>query len=407
MRGLGGFWSLGSDLKAVFAANGNPIDGLRGISILMVVLFHCFFILKVALSPTAFAVFISGLPSLAQVGFNFDKAVDIFFVVSGHLIGAALLREKISTGSVGLSPFYRRRFFRIVPLFWVALLLYGSFAWKGDWASLIGSLFFVENLFPSLTKIVPVGWSLAIEVQFYVLIPFLFLLPVPVIFRVLWTLLALTIAIRLGLLLLNPDFYRVSPLAYLIGGISGAALLDTLYYPTWARASPIVLGLLIPLMIHFHAEWFRRRKRHLHWFGVACLVVGLLFPSYASEEIANPLLQLLGLTLDRSLVGLAVAIFILSWELNQLKPAKFVQRLLSHWALAMWGRLVYPVYLFHLPMVAIAFLAVFGTTKPARIQGASISDLLLAYPIALLLTLVLALLLHILIERPFIRIGKR
>lgn len=400
-------WSVRSDIRAVFSSDGNPVDGLRGISILMVVLFHCFFILKVALPASAFADFVSELPSFIRIGFNFDKAVDIFFVISGYLIGTALLKEKEVTGSVALRSFYRRRFFRIAPLFWVALLLYGSFAWKGDWQSLVGSLLFVENLFPNLTKIVPVGWSLAIEVQFYVLIPFLFLLSLRVAFRVLWVILALSISIRLGLLLLNPDFYRVSPLAYLTGGIPGAALLDTLYYPTWSRLSPIVLGLIIPFMARFHSARLISLRTALRTVAYLCLGIGFLFPSYASLEINFPTLQLIGLTIDRALVGLSIAIFILYWELAPLHRKSIAQRLLSHWALTMWGRLVFPVYLFHLPTVALAFLVAFGTTKPAMIKVASLSHLILAFPLSLLITLPFALLLHALIERPLIRIGKR
>ena len=400
-------WSPISDLKGVFAGGGNPVDGLRGICIGMVVFFHCFFILKVALPKTAFLTFVSDLPFLARIGFNFDKAVDIFFVVSGYLIGAALLREKLANHRVNFLDFYRRRFYRIMPLFWLAMLLFGSFAWKGDMASLLGNLFFLENLFPQLTKIVPVGWSLSIEVQFYLVAPLLFLLPVHQIFRTLLALLALTVGIRLSLVFSNPDFYGISPLTYLTSGMSGADLLDTLYYPSWARLSPIVLGLMVPFLILHYSKTIERQKRLLMFISATCLTFGFLFPSYESEVVVYPLAQALGIAFDRVAVGLGVAILIVCWELNHLSPVTTTQRFLSHWALAMWGRLVYPIYLFHLPFIAVAFLIVFQTTKPANIREASIFEVLMAFPLAMLLTLVLALLLHVVVERPLIRWGRR
>ena len=401
-------WDPRTDIREVFSARPDALDGLRGVSILMVVLFHCFFVLKVALPKAAFVDFLSGTPHLIRLIFNFDKAVDVFFVVSGYLIGTSLLRERLIHGSLRLWTYYQRRVFRILPLFWIALLLYGSLAWKGDWESLVVNFLFLENLVPSVTKLVPVGWSLSMEVQFYIFAPLLFLVPLSRIPRVLFVLLALSIIVRLSLLLVNPEFFTTAPLRYLSGEVSGSSLLETLYYPTWARVGPIILGLLIPFMAHRYYSWFSEKKGVLLSLAGLSLFVGMVFPTYHHEVVTSPRLQLIGLTIDRVLVGFAAATLILYWQLDEKASALSAsRRLLGHRTFSVWGRLVYPTYLFHLPVVAIAFLVVFQTTRPASVEQADYIQALAMFPLSLVLMLPIALLIHVLIEKPFIRLGTR
>lgn len=72
----------------------NPaLDGLRGVAILLVIFSHA----HVPLFGGAFL------------------GVDLFFVLSGFLITALLLRERASTGGLGYWRFYRRRFLRLMP----------------------------------------------------------------------------------------------------------------------------------------------------------------------------------------------------------------------------------------------------------------------------------------------------
>jgi peptidoglycan/LPS O-acetylase OafA/YrhL len=104
--------------------------------------------------------------------------VDLFFVLSGFLIGGILLR---AVGSPNYyKVFYVRRFYRIVPLFyvWVA----GYFAFVGIWGSAETwrafplYLLFVQNSFKIHhaaigTAVLGALWSLAVEEQFYLVIP--------------------------------------------------------------------------------------------------------------------------------------------------------------------------------------------------------------------------------------------
>ncbi len=86
------------------------LDGLRALSILLVVLSHCLHGVSAQHGPRRV---------LYAVAYNGSIGVSIFFVISGFLITTLLLREKNSTGRISLSGFYLRRVFRILPAFFV------------------------------------------------------------------------------------------------------------------------------------------------------------------------------------------------------------------------------------------------------------------------------------------------
>ena len=83
------------------------IDGLRMIAVVAVVLYHF------------------GMPGLSG-GF---AGVDVFFVISGYLIGGILWRETRATGRISLARFYIRRVKRLAPAFFAMALAASVIAW--------------------------------------------------------------------------------------------------------------------------------------------------------------------------------------------------------------------------------------------------------------------------------------
>ena len=158
------------------------LDGLRGAAILAVLLFHC-----VAYVP-------GGQPgsSLARFQRLFSMGwagVDLFFVLSGFLIGGILLGARSSSSYFG--PFYLRRFFRIIPLYYTWILGYvlvvavagkilGNLDATASQAplSVARQFLFLGNYtfgpYPAFA-IAWLGptWSLAVEEQFYLVSPLL------------------------------------------------------------------------------------------------------------------------------------------------------------------------------------------------------------------------------------------
>lgn len=143
------------------------IDGLRAVAVVPVVLYH-------------FGV--SGLGG----GF---VGVDVFFVISGYLIGGLLWAELAKTGHISLSAFYLRRFKRLAPAFFaMAMLSYlAAYIWllpfefREFGKSLIAATLYLSNVqffreagyfdIGADEKLLLHSWSLAVEEQFYVFLP--------------------------------------------------------------------------------------------------------------------------------------------------------------------------------------------------------------------------------------------
>jgi peptidoglycan/LPS O-acetylase OafA/YrhL len=140
------------------------LDGLRAISILMVILLHMLQHLDVSHKINRLW-FLLG---------NGGTGVFVFFVISGFLITTLLLREHEKTGAISLRDFYLRRAFRILPpaYFYVAAIAALSWRWSlgVSLANSSSALLFYSNYFPRPWALNHF-WSLSIEEQFYFLWP--------------------------------------------------------------------------------------------------------------------------------------------------------------------------------------------------------------------------------------------
>jgi peptidoglycan/LPS O-acetylase OafA/YrhL len=155
------------------------LDGLRGMAILLVMVGHYFSVPGI------------GAASLLN-GYWFRlgwTGVDLFFVLSGFLIGGILLSARDSPNY--FKTFYARRFFRIIPLYYAWILIYvilsvtaGNYlstrvgsVQKVD-ISILAHLLFLQNFHEFLKGSVSFWWfsstwSLAVEEQFYLVAPLL------------------------------------------------------------------------------------------------------------------------------------------------------------------------------------------------------------------------------------------
>lgn len=191
------------------------LDGIRGIAVMVVVIYHLF-------------------GTVLRGGY---LGVDMFFVLSGFLITSLLAREKLTTGRIVLRKFWLRRARRILPAAVVVLLVTTAVGGPlaGDSAvalprQFFTTLFFVNNwgqiaasssyFAESGTELCAHYWSLAVEEQFYVLWPFL-------IFVLLWQ------AGRSSGGTSDDDASRLRRAAVITGALGAAsfALMVTLYHP--------------------------------------------------------------------------------------------------------------------------------------------------------------------------------
>jgi exopolysaccharide production protein ExoZ len=146
------------------------LDLLRGVAILLVVLVHC--------QEESTGV----VPGLSWFAKSYGGlGVQLFFIVSGYTM-MLTFGDKVDLAAA--RSFYLRRFFRIAPLFWVAIVFYllvtagrgiTNFAPGGVGINDVLLTFFFMH-WTSVTaynSVVPGGWSIAVEMQFYLLFPLL------------------------------------------------------------------------------------------------------------------------------------------------------------------------------------------------------------------------------------------
>jgi peptidoglycan/LPS O-acetylase OafA/YrhL len=127
------------------------LDGLRAISIVLVIVGHC-----AGSSDAAYTVAAFG--------------VQVFFVISGYLITTLLQQEKDRTGRISLSAFYLRRAFRILPAAF-AFLIVVAIAFPIVRPYLVYAFTYSICYLHSAPAVITHLWSLSVEEQFYLIWP--------------------------------------------------------------------------------------------------------------------------------------------------------------------------------------------------------------------------------------------
>ncbi|RCS30802.1 acyltransferase [Rhodanobacter denitrificans] len=342
------------------------LDLLRAIAIVWVMLFHSWMIggLGAPYQP------------IADYGW---MGVDLFFVLSGYLIGFQLL-EPLSHGApLRFGAFYLRRAFRILPAFLAMLAVY---ALCPSWREAPG----MQPLwqFPTFTMNLLIdyrhnqafshAWSLCVEEHFYLLFPLLawWLARSPSWRR----------SVGVGLAVV-----AVGMLLRAQASLRGLDYLENIYYPTWTRLDGLLAGVTLAAIQAWRKDWWaalQTRAGTLAWLGL--LVTGaaiVLFRhrfTLAASVFGYPLLAL-GLAL---LVASAASPR--GWLGRRRMPG-------AGWIAA----ISYSLYLSH----KMVFHAVAGvlTTRPLHGWAA-----FAAYAAAVLAA---GTLLHYAVERPFLRLRTR
>lgn len=164
-----GLTQIGTHMAAKSSGRIASLDGLRAISILLVILGHLYGTAGLPAPVQSSLAFIRGYVDIANLG------VRVFFVISGFLITGLLLKEAEESGTIRLSRFYLRRAMRIFPAYF-ALLAAVAVSARLGWIQLasgdmIHALTYTMNYSPERSWSLGHLWSLAVEEQFYLLWP--------------------------------------------------------------------------------------------------------------------------------------------------------------------------------------------------------------------------------------------
>jgi peptidoglycan/LPS O-acetylase OafA/YrhL len=353
------------------------LDGLRGVAILLVLCWHVLPTIVADASP-AVQHATSSLIRYAWSG------VDLFFVLSGFLLGGILMDHRDS--SHYFKAFYVRRFCRILPLYYVMVALFVVLRLARhpstlDWLfvppmPLMSYLSFLQNF--TMARADTTGaqwlgptWSLAVEEQFYLVLPVLIRV-VPRRFLTYASLLAAVAAVGVRA-------------ALYLGSRHGFA---AAYMLMPARADALMLGVLAALAVRHRAtRAFCERRRGVLYGAAGALSLGVMGMAFRHELVGSPGMVLYGYSL---LALLYVTLLVLAVTARQ---DELVGRLLRARPLRSTGILAYGLYLMHLPVVGLTSLVV----APRALAGA----------IALVATFLLAWASWNYFEGPFVERGHR
>lgn len=340
------------------------LDALRGLAAVLVLLRH---------APHAASSPLSALHQLGWVG------VDLFFVLSGFLVGQLLLRELKSTGTIRYGRFLLRRGFKIWPSYFAG---YGAVVLAALWlhreeagaakARLLEqwpNFLLIQNYF-SLGRRWPHSWTLAVEEHFYTALPLLLL-------ALLW----------LG----RGRLRHLGAAAALVAAaaLTGRLLLTSgapddwiaVYYPTHLRAGGLVFGVWLGQL---NLEGRGRIREPVAWCLLGgCLLLPLLWPLESSRAM-----QTVGFTLLWLGFGAAV--------LAAARCARTAGPVGAAWA---WlGRYSYTAYIAHAMLDMVWHrLPYLGDSAPHALQQLTFIAGSLAGGV----------LLSHLVERPFLRLRER
>ncbi|MDQ7948105.1 MAG: acyltransferase family protein [Pedobacter sp.] len=297
------------------------IDGLRGISVLAVLMFHL-----------NFALFEGGF-----IG------VDIFFVISGFLI-TGVIQDQLNKSKFNVFSFYLRRIKRLLPPLYVMLFIVAglSLLWflpheiKDIYQAIVATTIYLSNIFnyretdyfntfhaksPLLHT-----WSLSVEEQFYFVYPFILIL-----LRKVATKKRILILLALTIISFGASFYyyHIDPLY-------------TFYYP-WFRGWELGLGGITFLLVTDPAISPKLRFQNLTWLYYLSLIIILLSIVFCRDYSYIPNFG--------ALPAVLATCFILAgsrtsdYRFDPLKSSLLVGT----------GLISYSLYLWHQPILAIVY----------------------------------------------------
>ena len=352
------------------------IDSLRALAVLAVIIYH---------------VDVNYLPG----GF---LGVDLFFVLSGYLISSLIIKEYKKTGSLNLYNFYIRRARRLLPAVYfmitvvlVVIVMFNGVLLKKSHLDAIFGYIYSSNwwyIFHKLDYFDSFGsqspfkhlWSLAIEEQFYMIFPLLFLL------------INRKKKDKDGFYKLNRNFLYVILGVILVSLIAHIILFDInnisrIYFGTDTRAFSLLVGVVGAIL--YPMDKLNTKitpQENLVYSVVSLISIAALITIMIYTSEYNTWLYRGGFLLV-AILGIIIII-------SSGKQHTIMAKLLSFKPVVFIGKISYSLYLWHFPVLVL-------TTPVSEIGKPNIFFVVLR----VILTFILAIISYALVETPIRKLG--
>lgn len=300
------------------------LDLFRAVAITLVVFGH-----GLSISGDLFQYF----PSIPMI-----DGVDLFFVLSGFLIGSILIRTIEENEQLNIKiifGFLKRRWYRTLPNYYLFLLInfvlvnyhiidgqIKNFNWK--------FLFFLQNFSTGFVDFFWESWSLSIEEWFYIFLPFIILLLsrfLPKQKAILWTIITMILA----------------PLAYRIA-VSNMVVDDFWFDVNFrklvlTRLDTLIYGVLAAYIKFYHGSFFNAHRNKMFVLGVLIIYINIYIPKESNDFFSK--------TFSFSLTSLGAALLLAKADGIKDYKIGFIGRLVTQISV-----ISYAMYLVNLALVS-------------------------------------------------------
>lgn len=379
------------------------LDVVRGLSILMVLFAHS------QVHAPAGSIVLWPFVFLHTIG---AKGVDVFFVLSGFLVGGLLLQEHQKTSRIRPRRFFVRRAFKVWPSYFAFLICFFAVQiWSaGEGATLQAravstfknywpNLLHVQNYFSSTVLIAPM-WSLAVEEHFYLLLPWVLIFVLASADPSRTRSNALRMAVVLVAVIVVCTSLRALTYARTTASDDPVKVEYLLSFPTHQRIDGLFFGVFIAFVTQAFSDQLRRLYGLRHLLLLIPLAVGGFY--YRNAEVDSVTRYPL---MPNALYLAAGALVFHAWlcgfgQASLILPLRICQR-----AMAWLGMRSYAIYVWHVYFsmpIAHRIVQRLHLTPNSPGIGASIHDLVyLCVPIGL------GTLMFHLVEKPGLRLRER
>ena len=300
------------------------LDFLRALAIILVVLAHTLQIII----PKYFPSYLSALPPYFGI-----YGVEIFFVLSGFLIGTIIIKNLNETEEYDfkkIKHFWIRRWFRTLPnyyLIFFIFLLFDGFSLLKDLPIFFRYLIFFQNFYGMVPNFFGVSWSLAIEEWFYLLFPITLFIVTKTNskkYRSLW----ITTILFIIITLIFRGYFAFSDLIYNLDNPFRNVVVT--------RLDAIAIGVLAGLINYYHKDFWEKNKKLFFILGICFLILSILLLILINNN------SFIMKTFFYTYLSFSIAfLFPLTYSMNRFKLNYFT-RLITHISL-----ISYSIYLIH------------------------------------------------------------
>ena len=336
------------------------LDLCRAIAIIMVIISH----IRGYFSRYFYVDFL---------GINGFFAVELFFVLSGSLIGKIIIKDLVVSENKDLKKFYLRRWFRTLPAYYVIVIILSIYKNIN-----IASLIFFQNFNEKYLEFFPVSWSLAVEEWFYLVIPIIFMLFVKnkkSFFIFCYSVIVIFLILRIFSFYLTTSSWDFGTRKVI-----------------FLRMDSLVIGVLFAGIKHYNNQLYEKlfRKYRIKTLVTAVILLLLFIPSY---YLVNRDTSFYARTFMFSIISFIFIVFVCLSEMYEFQLSGKSKEIVTFISLTS-----YSVYLVHLELLSF-ILKKFPTRN--------IFETIISAILSLITIYIFSYLLYKFIEQPFLRLRNK